>query len=706
MRVLVLFSLAASSLFAADVSIENAIGENAVGKIPLRFERDSSRSWTARSLGFTVSVGSDSAFVGLGKEGLRVQFVDSDKNAEFRGEKKSKTPNTYFVRGDSFTLDAYLQLRRANIYPGIDVVYYGAGQNLEYDFELSPGADLSQIRMRFDGAENAHIAEDGSLTLKLAKGEVTQKAPVTYQRLESGEIVSVPSRYREESGGIFSLKLDAYDETRPLVVDPQMLFALYLQGSGSEGPLSVNLDRDGIVYIAGFTYSSNFPLVCGCAYTDVLTTTEQITFTTKINPLATSDAIIYSGFFGGMFGDIPRAATVDQDGVFYLTGIVDDVLFPTTPNAHTRTNGETRRIFLSTIDTKIAGTDSLTYSTFFGGTDAGTEEPTAIALGPAKGLVALTGFTTKTNFPEKNSLTNGLVGAMDGFIALFDLTQSGEDSLIASTYFGGTDYDVPRSITFDTAGKLYVAGYTYSSNFPITPNANQPGYGGGSDAFLTKVDMRGAVIEYSTFLGGSGIDQAWDVVLDAQGQVALTGTTLSNSFPVTSSAFQTTPRGDGDAFLTIMNLQSAPGQAIQYSTLYGGSGADVALHLRIGPLGKYYLGGYTLSRNLRTVDALYPISAGAGTDGFVAIIDPGTLGINGLVYSSYVTGPGFQTVDGIEVDSAGNVYVVGQALGDVIGPADPDSNTNVFFFVFRPTDLAPASRKRGSVRTIHTRSRY
>lgn len=706
MRVLLLLFLASCSLFAAtDVSIEKAIGENAIGKLPLRFERDSSRSWTARSLGFTVSVGSDSAFVGLGKEGLRVQFVDSDQTAEFRGEKKSKTPNTYFVRGDSFTLDAYLQLRRVNIYPGIDVVYYGAGQNLEYDFELSPGADLSQIRMRFEGTQNAHIAEDGSLTLRLARGEVTQKAPVTYQRLESGEIVSIRSRYREDSEGIFSLRLDSYDETRPLVVDPQLLFALYLQGSGSEGPLSVNLDKEGVVYIAGYTYSNDFPLVCGCTYNDVLTTTEQITFTTKVNPLAT-DAIIYSGFFGGLFGDIPRAATVDQDGVFYLTGVVDDALFPTTPNAHTRDNGGTRRIFLSTVDTKIAGTASLTYSTYFGGTADGTEEPTAIALGPTKGQVAITGFTTKTNFPEKNSLTSGLVGAMDGFISLFDLTRSGEDSLIASTYIGGTDYDVPRAIAFDPAGKLYIAGYTYSSDFPVTPNGNQLNYGGGSDAFVARVDMFAPRIEYGTFLGGAGIDQAWDLVLDPQGRVALTGTTLSNSFPVTSAAFQTAPGGDGDAFLTIMNLENAPGQAIEYSSLYGGRGADVSYHLRIGPLGRYYMGGYTLSRNLRTVDAIKPISAGGGTDGFVAIIDPATAGTNGLVYSSYVTGPGYQTVDGIEVDAAGNVYVVGQALGDAIGPVDPDSNTNVFIFVFRPTDLAPASRKRSSVRTIHTRSRY
>lgn len=707
MRVLVLFFLAACSLFAAagDLSTENAIG-----KIPLRFERDSSHSWTARSLGFTVSVTGDSALVGLGKESMRVQFLGSDPNAGFRGEKKSQAPNNYFVGNNAVSLDAYMQLRRTNIYPDIDMVYYGSGQSMEYDFELGPGADVSRIRMRFEGPQDAHIAQDGSLTLTLASGTVTQKAPVTYQHLKDGSIISIPSRYVEETEGIFALKLAAYDETRPLIVDPVLIFAGYLQGSGSEGPLSVNLDKDGIVYIAGYTLSRNFPLVCGCAYTDVMAEIDPITFTTKLNPFAPpgGDVILYSGFFGGQFGNTLRAATVDPDGVFYLTGYTDDVLFPTTPNAYSR-ESDSRRLFLSAVDTKISGTDSLVYSTFFGGSTPGLEETTSIALGPTSGQVAIAGFTNKDSFPQKNNFS-GPIGSMDGFIALFDLTQSGQNSLLASTYIGGTGFDVPRGIAFDAAGKIYIAGYTQSGDFPITADAFQPWHGGGGeDAFVARVDMLGAWIEYGTFLGGNGIDQAWDVVLDAEGRIALTGFTLSNSFPTTTSAFQPTPGGDGDAFLTIFDLRNPPGQAIAYSTLYGGSAADVGQSLRIGPNGNYYLGGYTLSRNLRTEDALNPVSAGAGTDGFVAIVDPSDPGTRGLVYSSYVTGPGFQTIAALDVDKDGNVYVVGQAYSTVFGPnlpPDPNSNTNVFFFVFRPSDPALVSRRSPTVRTKNSRSRY
>ncbi len=402
----------------------------------------------------------------------------------------------------------------------------------------------------------------------------------------------------------------------------------------------------------------------------------------------------------------------DADGVFYLTGIVDDKTFPTTPNAYSQDNGDTRKMFLSAIDTNILGTPGLIYSTFFGGALTNAlnegEEPTAIALGPAKGQVYITGFSSATDYPVKNAIQGTLKGQLDGFIAGFDITKSGTDSLIASTYLGGSQYDVPKSIAVTASGKAYISGYTYSSDYPVSGDANQPFYGGSSDIFLSRVDLSAATLEYSTFLGGPGIDQAYKVLVDVNGRIALTGFTQSTNFPVTPRAIQSVPGGDGDAFLAILDLRKTPGNVLDYSTLYGGSGADFAYDMRVGSTGNYYLGGYTLSRDLRAVDAFAPVSAQGSTDGFVAIINPLLAGSAGLIYSSYVTSTGKAMVQGIEVDSAGNTYVVGQALENVFPPGYaqplPDSSTNVFVLIFRPS-APPAVRQQSTVLTKHPRSR-
>jgi len=656
-------------------------------RLPLRFEAVDARHWMAHGPGFGVALNQDGTVIRLGDRGLKLTLEGRDRNAAFEGLEKSAASSNYFGR-DSRSVDAFGRLRQVGVYPGIDIVYYGQGQSLEYDFELAPGADPSQIRMRFEGADAIHLGPQGQVILGLGDRQITQNPPVVYQRNPSGEIVGVPSAYVTAADGSIGITLGAYDTSRELVVDPTILFTGYLAGTSADVPVGIGHDKNGLIYIAGYTYSPDFALV-GTAYSGFFVGTGQQAFTTVMNPLSTdpSKVITYSGFFSGTFGDFLRAMTVDSNGVFYLAGVTDDFFFPTTPGGYLTANGGVRRSFVSVIDTKIPGTDGLTYSTFFAGTK--TDEPTAIAA--QGGKIYVTGFTTSDDYPVTANAYQSTRpgGTFDGWVAEFDPSQSGAASLVASTYLGGTGQDVPKSIAVAADGQAWVAGYTRSGDFPTTPNSFRPFSSGGGDAFLTRINLAAMAVTYSTFLGGSGQEQATKVLVEPSGHVAVAGFTLSDNFPVTPNALQSKQAGNGDAFLTILD-PSAPDftTALVYSTYFGGTDGEVPYDLRRDAAGKYYLCGYTLSLDLPVVNALAAASyPGNSVDGFVAVIDPAASPLKALLYSSHITGPGYQIAYGVDVDAQSNIYVTGTVLGDVFGgmgaQAPPNSSLNVFLLVFK-----------------------
>jgi len=668
-----------------------AAGSDIYASIPLRFEPVDSHNWVGHGPGFGIALNQHGAFLQLGKRGLKLSFEGRARGSTFEGVHKSAAPSNYFGP-DARTVDAFSRLRQKNVYPGIDVLYYGKGRSIEYDFELAPGTDPAQIRMRFEGADSVRIGPRGDLILALGDRDIVQNAPVVYQRHAPDQVVAVFSSYVPRENGSFGIELGDYDERLPLIVDPTILFTAYLAGTSADVPIGIGHDKNGSIYIAGYTYSPDFALV-GTAYTGFFLGTGQQAFTTVMNPLGPpEDVITYSGFFSGDFGDFLKAMAVDSEGVFYLAGVTDDFNFPVTPSGYLTNNGGVRRSFISVIDTKLPGKSGLTYSTFFAGTK--TDEPTAIAV--ARGKIYVTGFTTSDDYPvTANAYQSARPGgSSDGWVAEFDPSQSGSASLVASTLLGGAGQDLPRSIAVAPDGQAYVAGYTRSVDYPTTPNSFRPFYSGSGDAFLTRINLSAMTLTYSTFLGGSGQDQATKILVDPLNRVALTGFTLSNDFPVTPNALQSTQAGNGDVFLTVLD-PAAPDftKALVYSTYFGGTDGDVAYDFRLDASGKYYLCGYTLSLDLPVVNAIAPEThPGNSLDGFVAVIDPAAPPLQALIYSSHVTGPGYQVAYGIDVDGRGNIYVTGAVLGDVFGgmgaKAPPDSSLNVFLLVFRLDDNA------------------
>jgi hypothetical protein len=306
--------------------------------------------------------------------------------------------------------------------------------------------------------------------------------------------------------------------------------------------------------------------------------------------------------------------------------------------------------------------------------------------------VYVTGFTLGTDFPTVGAYQATNAGGYDTFVSILDPTQSGTGSLTYSTYFGGVGSDIARSIAVDSAGVVYVSGYTFSTNFPVTGGAFDTTYGGGADAFLFKLDPASNNLIYSTYVGGTFFDEAKKVLLIPGGQVALAGYSLSDDYVVTQNAVQPALGSfSGNATLTILKLGSQGPADLVYSTYLGGSGGDVAYDMRRDAAGKFYLCGYTLSTDFPVTNgALNTVAvANGGYNGFVSIIDPAALPNQSLVYSSYITGPGSQVAYGVEVDTTGIVYVVGYATGNIF-PAGAavhttgDGNFDPFLLGFRP----------------------
>ncbi len=657
--VTVLFCLSLSSVWSfADSPAASAAKLLEIA--PIRFEPNSGLQpawvrWTARGQGYAFAFTDRAAILRLANRSVELTFPGANRKWRFEGDDQQRAGTNYFIGTSRLSAPAYRRLRERGVYPGIDVIYYGNGREIEYDFEIAPGADPSRIRMRFDGADSVHINAAGDLVLALDSGEVVQRAPVVYQRRTSGEIVAVKASYRLARNGVVRLELDRYNPAEPLVVDPTISYAVYLSGSNADTGIVITRGMGG-VYLAGNTFSTDFPVTPNAE--QPTNGGSQDVWVMQLDPTQGGNAVLYSSFLGAGADEFVKAIAVDKNGVIYLTGNTDSGAFPVTAGALISTNAANTHGFVSMIDPS-QGTSGLIYSTFLGGTQ--NDEGDGIVV--ANGLIYVTGTTDSPDFPVAgNSYQNAQAGDFDAFVVVIDPTQSGAASEVYGSYLGGSSADAGRTIAVDAAGNVYVAGVSYSTDFPTSFNAFQPGYAGGGDGFLAELNVTSGTLLYSTYLGGSSEDEVKKMLIDPAGRIAMAGYTLSPDFPISKNAVQAAFGGVANAFLSILDLKaSQPGVGLTYSTYYGGSGGEVAYDLKLDAGGLYYLCGYTLSTNLPvTADALNPSTTGAGFDGFIAVINPSAPPAQGLVYGSYVTSlDGTQVVYGIDVDLSGNIYAFG-----------------------------------------------
>jgi hypothetical protein len=667
--------------------------------LPLRIEQDAKGRWSARGAGYALGFEDAGVTLRLPDGLVQLAFEGSNGGSKSKWEASEQmlAPTNYFRGATYRSADAFGRLRRTNLYAGIDVVYYGKGGELEYDFDLAPGADPSRIKMRFSSAGHLDIKQvsvnaGGDLVLKFAEGEITQRLPVVYQKRASGETVAVQAAYRMAADGSIGVKLGDYDRAQALVIDPAIVYDFWLTGSNAQAAISMGHDGQGFEYLAGYTYSPDFSLG-GNGY-DPNYNSDEDCWLMKFNPFASNpgSVIVYSTYFGGELDDDMRSMSVDANGIMYFGGtslspdlpVTANAFQGTLPNTSANLNG-----FVAMIDTNQGGAAGLIYSSFYGGS------MTVVINGVANydGEIYATGWTNTPDLPSAGNVFQASInGSENSFLAVFDPAAGSNacDStatLVFSSYLGGYAEDVGRSVDVDANGVAYVAGFTFSSDFPVTANGFQQIYNdGGGDAFVTQIDPVAGVILYSTFLGGTGIDVATRVRVQPSGNIAVGGYTFSTDFPLSPNAAQLVYGGNGDAFVAVLK-PTATNQALGlvYGTYYGGSDADVAYDMGTDSQGLFYITGYTLSKDLPvTKNALYPASAGGGIDSFQAIINPSS----SLVYGSYITGPGNQVAYAVDYDASGNIYSAGYATGDIFPNQTPPHQTpgeyDVFFQMVAP----------------------
>jgi hypothetical protein len=662
---------------------------------PVRFEQrpghKDAPQWSARGLGYSLAFTADATLFQLGNKTLSMRLLGSDPHATFEAVAPYSVTTEYFTPAYRGSVQAYRCLRRHQVYPGVDVVFYGSGRNLEYDFEIAADADPSLIRLRFGGADRLRISLNGDLELDLAGQTLTQRLPVVYQTTASGARQAVHAEYHLEANRDVSIQLDRYNRSAPLVIDPVISFAAYLNGANSDAGISITHDAQGFVYVAGNTSSPDFNTTSN-AFSQTNTAVQNI-FVMKLSPTAPPDSVIvYSTFYGGTSVDSVKGIAVDPaNGLICVTGSTTSTDLATTATAFQTTNAGVTNGFVAAFNTQQTGVASLYYGSYFGGLL--DDEPAGIAT--FNGLIYVTGSTTSSNFPVVNDIFPGSAGGRDIFVSEFDPSQSGTPSLIFSTYFGGSGTDYGRSIAVDALGQVYVVGFTYSTDIDVTPNAYQPTAQGGGDAFLLQLNTSLPLILYCSYFGGSKIDDARSVVVDPTGKVALAGYTLSANFPVTQNAEQPligAGKFTTNAFLAILDLTQPPAQALVYGTYFGGTLAEVAQVLATDSKGKYVLGGYSYSRDMPVTQNTLNATPGiGGLNGFVAVIDTTAPPLNSLVYASYITGPGSQIVNGVDIDASGAIYVTGYATSDIFpvnqgqqAHTSAPGNADAYILIFTP----------------------
>lgn len=634
-------------------------------QLPLRFEENRGQSDSAvrfqSSLSrYKLSLLDQEAVLSLPSSTLRIRPLGANPKAALRGADPLPSKTRYFYGNNPSQwhthVPHYARVRYERLYPGIDMIYYGRGAELEYDFVLAPGADPSLIKLQFTGA-SLRLTRGGALQLQSGGVSLTQHRPEIYQLDAQGKRRKVDGRYRLVSSNQVAFHIGRYDRSAPLIIDPVLSFSSYFGGDGIDVARVVATDASGDVWIAGHTSSPTIPTP-GQPFGTTFLGSKDI-FVARFRPSQSGDAsLVEATYFGGSGEEEPLAAHMDNQGFLYLTGFTTSSNFPVAGAALLGEGIEGRNIFIVKLNTNAGGADALWYSTLMGGNR--DEQGLAITT-DSLSRIYVTGYTSSTDFRlTSNRLQATNRGGWEIFLIQIDPnTASFDNALLYSSYIGAPSTDVATAIHVPTPNNVYLAGYTMSPDFPIAGNSFRDFYAGGGDALLLKLDLNLPGLDaltYGTFLGGGALEIVYGMAADSAGRIYIAGYTLSNDFPTAGPAYQTSNAGIADLFVSRFDL-SLPGPAqLTYSTYLGGSNSEIGYGLAVEPNGRVWLTGYTLSEDFPIAGGPAQNRFGGVTDAFLAQIDTA---VPTLLYSTYLGGESSDIGYGVALNPAGLAFLAG-----------------------------------------------
>ncbi len=592
---------------------------------------------------------------------MDMTLVGANKNAKVITEGRSSDFVNYYNH-NALDVHSYSKVTYQDIYEGIDWVIYLSGEQMKYDFIVHPGADASQIVIRYSDYETLQLNEDGSCSLGNKMGTITENAPVSFQ---DGNTIA--TQFVLE-GNTLRFELGAYNKNKTLVIDPIVReWGTYYGGPNYDAGNSCATDLSGNVFLAGTTTS--FVGIAAGGYQNGI----GGGYDAMLVKFTAAGARLWATYYGGGANESGDYCVTDASGNVYMSGYTGSGT-SIAAGGHQNTIAGALDLYL----VKFDPSGTRLWATYYGG--ASGEYQTFCAM-DASGNVYLSGQTTgsTTGIASGGHQNTFGGGSMDAFLVKFNTA----GVRLWGTYYGGTGDDYGYTCATDASGNVYLTGETYSSN-AIASGGHQNTFGGVSDAFLVKFNS-GGVRQWATYYGGANEEMAWFCQIDGSGNIYLGGATGSNN-AISSGGHQNSFGGNYDGFLVKFNAAGVR----QWGTYYGDSGNDFIFSGGIDADGNIYIAGSTASATAISSGGYQNTFAGF-IDGFFVKFNPSGV----RQWGTYYGGTSLDEIYDFTINAAGVIYFCGYT-GSTTGIAgggflNTTLGSDVFLVKFTPPPGAALS---------------